>query len=152
MEDGQVLRILGVEPFTDSQFRSYIAIAPNSGAMADAVELLTTPSTALVSVGTAGSLGLISGDTILLDVVGIERRVRIVGLIEPENSLSAETLENLLITDISTAQELTSSEGYLSHIDLIVPDGKPGQLLLERLESALPPETTVLTPSTRLRP
>ena len=41
LEDGQVLRILGVEPFTDSQFRPYIAIAPNSGAMADAVELLT---------------------------------------------------------------------------------------------------------------
>ena len=149
LEDGRILRILGVEPFADFQFRPYIAIAPNSGAMADAVELLTTPSTVLVSVGTADSLGLISGDTILLDVVGMERRVRIVGLIEPENSLSAETLENLLITDISTAQELTSSEGYLSHIDLIVPDGKPGQLLLERLESALPPETTVLTPSTR---
>ena len=149
LEDGRVLRILGVEPFADSQFRPYIAITPNSGTMADAVELLTTPSTALMSVETADSLGLSPGNTIVLDVASIERNVRLVGLIEPENSLSAETLENLLITDISTAQELTSSEGYLSHIDLIVPGGKPGQLLLERLWSALPPETTVLTPSTR---
>lgn len=149
LEDGRILRILGVEPFADSLFRSYIGIAPNGGAMADVVELLTTPSTALMSVGTADSLGLSSGDAIALDIAGMERPVRIVGLIEPENSLSAETLENLLITDISTAQEMTSSEGYLSHIDLIVPDGESGRLLLERLESALPPETTVVTPSTR---
>ncbi len=151
LEDGRVLRILGVEPFADSQFRPYIGITPNGGAMADAVavELLTASSTALMSAGTADSLGLGPGDTIALDVTGIERNVRIVGLIEPENSLSAETLENLLITDISTAQELTSSEGYLSHVDLIIPDGEPGQLLLELLKSALPPETAVVTPSTR---
>ena len=148
-EDGRVLRILGVEPFADSQFRPYIGIAPNGNTMADVVELLTTPSTALMSMGTADSLGLSSGDTIALDVSGVERRVRIVGLIEPENRLSAETLENLLVTDISTAQELTSSEGYLSHVDLIIPDGEPGQLMLERLKSALPPETAVVTPSNR---
>ncbi len=148
-EDGRALRILGVEPFADSQFRPYIGIAPNGGAMADAVELLTTPSTALMSVGTADSLGLSSGDTIALDVAGIERRVRIVGLTEPENSLSAETLENLLITDISTAQELIGFEGRLSHVDLIVPPGEEGESLLEGVRAALPPDASVAASSAR---
>ena len=153
LEDERALRVLGVEPFADSQFRPYIGGGSYVGApeasMTYTVNLLATPATALMSVETARSLGLRAGDTVTLDVSGIEREINIAGLIVPQNSLSGEMLENLLITDISTAQELLAFEGRLSHIDLIIPPGEQGEPLLERIRSALPPETSLVSPSTR---
>ena len=153
LEDERVLRILGVDPFADSQFRPYI-VGSSTGGTPDqtityAFELLATPATGLMSMGSASSLGVRVGDTITLDVSGLEQEVRIVGLIAPQNSLSGEMLQDLLITDISTAQELTAFEGRLSHIDLIVPPGEEGRLLLERIGAALPPETSIVTPAAR---
>ena len=153
LEDDRVLRILGVEPFADSQFRPYTGGGSLGNtpveAMTHAFDLLAMPATGLISVGTADSLDLRAGDTIALDISGLDQEVRIVGLISPQNSLSGEMLEGLLITDIATAQELTDFEGRLSHIDLIVPPGEEGRLLLERVSAALPPETTIVTPSAR---
>ena len=103
-----------------------------------------------MSVGTADSLDLRAGGHYCSRYFPVwTRRSEIVGLIAPQNSLSGEMLQDLLITDISTAQELTDFEGRLSHIDLIVPPGEDGRLLLERVVAALPPETTVVTPSAR---
>lgn len=153
LEDGRALRILGVEPFADSQFRPYTGGGSFAGEPSESMtytfELLATPATALMSVDTAGALGLEAGDAVTLDVSGIEREVRIVGLIAPQNSLSGEMLENLLITDISTAQELMGLEGRLSHIDLIVPHGERGRSLLEGVRSALPPDASVAASSAR---
>ena len=153
LEGDRVLRILGVEPFADSQFRPYIGGSSFAGApdesMARVVELLSMPATGLMSVDTASSLGLKTGDSIALDVSGSEREVRVVGLIAPENRLSGETLKNLLITDISTAQELMGLEGRLSHIDLIVPRGEEGESLLEGVRAALPPDASVVESSAR---
>lgn len=153
LEDDRVLRILGVEPFADSQFRPYIGgnsfVGAPDESMARVVELLSMPATGLVSVGTASSLDLEAGDSIALDVSGVEREVRIVGLIAPENRLSGETLKNLLIADISTAQELMGLEGRLSHIDLIVPPGEEGESLLEGVRAALPPDASIVASSAR---
>ena len=146
-EDGRALRILGVEPFADSQFRPYLGAVNASASYM--VELLSTPATALVSVDTADSLRLATGDSVAIDVSGVERKVRIVGLIEPQNRLSGETLENLLITDISTTQELMGLEGRLSHIDLIVPPRERGQVMLGRVKAALPSDASVAASSAR---
>ena len=146
-EDGRALRILGVEPFADSQFRPYLGAADAPASYM--VELLATPATALMSVDTASSLGIEAGDAIALDISGVEREVRVVGLIEPQNRLSGETLENLLITDISTAQELMGLEGRLSHIDLIVPPGEEGESLLGGVRAALPSDASVAASSAR---
>ncbi len=148
LESGRLMRILGVEPFADFQFRPYLGGA-SATSIANIVELLSTPATGLVTVDTASSLGVGAGDVIELDVAGVKREVTIVGLMTPQNSLSVETLENLLITDISTAQELTGREGLLSHIDLIAPAGERGRVFLERARAALPPDVSVETPSTR---
>ena len=153
LEGDRVLRILGVEPFADSQFRPYIGgnsfVGAPDESMARVVELLSMPATGLVSVDTASSQGLGAGDSIALDISGVEREVRVVGLIAPENRLSGETLKNLLITDISTAQELMGLEGRLSHIDLIVPREEEGESLLEGVRAALPPDASVVESSAR---
>ena len=141
------LRLIGIDPIADSQFRPYTGsssiVGRSDAPTQNASFLLAKPNTALISVQTASSLGVQAGDSIPVQVSDAEREVEIVGLIEPRNELSRETLKNLLITDISTAQELIGFEGRLSHIDLIVPADARGEALLERIRSILPAEATI---------
>ncbi len=152
MRDGRALRILGVDPFADAQFRPYTGgssyIGASSAPIRYTAALLAEPATALMSVQTAETMGLRTGDAFTAEVAGVVRSISIVGLITPHNDLSRASLKDLLITDISTAQELTEFEGRLSRIDLIVPSGEQGEIL-ERIRSALPSEAALVSAASR---
>ena len=151
--DGGALRILGIDPLADSQFRPYTRSSPQVGRANAPVRnvafLLVTPNSALVSVGTAKELRLQAGDSVNLRISDKPHMVKIAGLIAPRNSLSSETLKNLVITDISTAQELIGYEGRLSHIDLIVSSDENGDESLARIRRVLPAEATLVSSTTR---
>ena len=151
--DGGALRILGIDPLADSQFRPYTRSSPQVGRANAPVRnvafLLVTPNSALVSVETAKELGLQAGDSVNLRISDKPHMVKIAGLIAPRNSLSSETLKNLVITDISTAQELIGYEGRLSHIDLIVSSDENGDESLARIRRVLPAEATLVSSTTR---
>ena len=158
LDEGRTLRLLGIEPLADAQFRPYTgsgAASGRAGAPANfTTALLASPNTALISTDTAESLGmraggLRAGDILTLSIADRRRSVEVVGLIAPQNSLSAESLRNLLIMDISTAQELLGFEGRLSRIDLIIPQGNEGEILLERIRSTLPNEAALLSSAAR---
>ena len=148
LRDNRALRILGVDPFADSRFRPYTGGGSYVGASNAPVRytaaLLAKPATALMSVETAASLALSAGDVIMPEIAGVGREITIVGLVTPHNDLSRESLRDLLIMDISTAQELTEFQGRLSRIDVIVPPGEQGELP-ERIRSALPPEAALVS-------
>ena len=55
-------------------------------------------------------------------MAGARRALAIVGLLEPADAGSARALEDLLVVDIATAQELLGADGRLTRIDLIVED------------------------------
>ena len=151
--DGGALRILGIDPLADSQFRPYTRSSPQVGRANAPVRnvafLLVTPNSALVSVETAKELGLQAGDSVNLRISDKPQMVKIAGLITPHNSLSSETLKNLVITDISTAQELIGNEGRLSHIDLIVSSDENGDESLARIRRVLPAEATLVSSASR---
>ena len=150
---GGALRLLGIDPLADSQFRPYTRSSPQVGRanapMRNVASLLVTPNSALVSVETAKELGLQAGDSVNLRISDKPQMVKIAGLITPRNSLSSETLKNLVITDISTAQELIGYEGRLSHIDLIVSSDENGDESLARIRRVLPAEATLVSSTTR---
>jgi putative ABC transport system permease protein len=100
---------------------------------------MARPGTALISALTARDLGIERGDSLTLRVASIRRAVRIVGLMEPSDALSARALADLLVTDIATAQELLGVPGRLSRIDLIIGADAAGQALLDKIARALPP-------------
>ena len=102
-----------------------------------------------MSVATADSLGVQAGDSFPLRIAGVKHDVEVAGLITPRNSLSDETLRNLLITDISTAQELMGLEGHLSRIDLILPSDAPGVALQRRIAETLPAEASIVSSQSR---
>ncbi len=132
---GRVVQILGLDPFSERGFRSYLE---QGAAGLDIDVLLTEPGSVLTSARTAADLGLEPGASLVLDFAGEERKARLAGLLEP-HELRQEALADLLVADVSTAQELLGVEGRLTRIELILDDG-PGQAArIAQIEALLPP-------------
>jgi putative ABC transport system permease protein len=145
------LQLLGIDPFADAPFRGFLG-QPGSqtvGQTADVAALtafLTRPGAVLVSKPVAEQYSLKPGDALTLNVNGYPKNAVIAGLLVPDNSLTQRTLEGLVIADIATAQELTGTTGYLSRIDLILPDDAQA---VQRLQSWLPAGLRVIPASAR---
>ncbi len=99
---GQVVSVLGVDPFAEAAFRPFVG-GPGSGL--DAGTFLTVPGAVLLSEGTAAALGVAVGDTLGLRVGGRPEVAEVVGLLQPDDDRSASALQNLLVADVATAQE-----------------------------------------------
>src|SRR5262249_34992587 len=97
-------------------------------------DLVGRSGTALIAAPTARDLGMTIGQDLRVDVGGESRTLTIVGLLEPADPASTRALEQLLVTDIATAQELFGAIGRLSRIDLLVDDAT----LLARIAETLP--------------
>jgi putative ABC transport system permease protein len=144
--DKRTLTVLGVDPFAEAPFRAYV---PKSGGPVDLNAFLTEPGAALLTRRTARALGVGVEDSLEVTVEGVARRLRVVALLEPEDEGSARAMESLVLTDISTAQELLGQVGRLSRIDLKLPGGKAGEEQLSRLGALLPEGTEVVRPGAR---
>ena len=136
---GRTLHVLGIDPFADADFRPYLdgqdrREARGRDGLARAGDLVGRAGTALIAATTADGLGLAIGRELAIEVAGARRTLTIVGLLEPADAGSARALEDLLVTDIATAQELFGAAGRLARIDLMVEDAA----LLARIGQALP--------------
>ena len=87
--------------------------------------LLTEPYTGLLSGTPAESSGIRKGDTIEILYGSRSESVRVAGLIDSGDGGGMKGVEGVLITDISTAQELLNKTGTLSHIDLAIDAKSP---------------------------
>lgn len=141
------LQLLGVDPFAEAPFRSYLA-GPQSDAVSftgDLATFLTRPGAAFISSSLAERYGLVpcsdfeptetgerdgSGQLceITLVIAGQARDAFIAGLLEPGTNgngpdrLNQRALDGLIMVDLATAQELTGQLGRLDRIDLILPE------------------------------
>jgi putative ABC transport system permease protein len=123
----QLLRLLGVDPFAEPPFRAYLSNIEVAGEDQNAFEALNAfiaePNTALVSQTLADRFGIETGDELTILANAQRTPLRIVGVLRPADRVSADALDNLLLTDIATAQALTVGAGRLTRIDLILPEG-----------------------------
>ena len=110
---------------------------------------LTEPGAALLTRRAAQALGLEVGSTLDVGVEGVKRQLRVVALLEPEDEGSARALDSLVLTDISTAQEVLGQQGRLSRIDLKLPGGEAGEARLASLRPLLPEGAEVVRPRAR---
>ncbi len=139
---GRIFHLLGVDAFAEAPFRPYLAplgATPDN----DFRALLTQPATGLLTTGTARQLGLGIGDALTVRVGTRQRAITLVGTLDPGENASA--VENLLITDIATAQEILGLVGRLSRIDVLAPEGEGGQKLLAMIRRILPAGAEVLS-------
>jgi len=139
--DGQPMRLLGVDPFAEAPFRSYLG--PGDQAQGPAAnylsELMVQPNTVLLSTEVAARYGLAVGDMLTVRHGANRIDLTIVGLLAPSDDLSRRALDGLLATDIATAQEVLGKVGRIDRIDLIVPAGVEGEAILQRVGAVLPP-------------
>lgn len=131
-EPGRALRILGIDPFVEAPFRTYVA----PGVTTDLRTFLTRPGAALMSTPTATRLGLEPGAALPIAVEGVKKEIVLVGRIDLPGELAARALEDLIVTDVATAQELLDQRGRLSRIDLIIDDSPEGAALRQRVALA----------------
>jgi len=143
---GGLMQFLGIDPFSEPPFRNYLAISPGKEAnvKGDLVGFLTQPGSVLISAKTAERYGIGIGQQVELDLGGRQTVVQIIGLLKPADRLSQRALDNLLLVDISTAQELTGKLGKLDRIDVIIPEKK--------VDSASKSINAMLPVNTRLLP
>ncbi|MGB8644294.1 MAG: FtsX-like permease family protein, partial [Anaerolineae bacterium] len=130
---GETMHVLGVDLFSEAPFRSYLTNSQQLP-LESLAAFFTRPGAVFISADTAGRLNLKPGAPITLEIAGANKTVTIAGLLQPPNDVSARALEGLMLTDISTAQELFGMNGRLSHIDLIA---TPAQA--EAIAQTLPP-------------
>ena len=143
--DAQPMRLLGVDPFAEPPFRSYLG--PGDQAQAPAAsflrELMVTPGAVLLSTDVAARYGLKAGDPLTIRSGTDKTTLTIAGLLQPADDLSRRALDGLIVADIATAQEVLGKVGKLSRIDLIVPEGQGAKGeendTLRAIQSILPP-------------
>jgi putative ABC transport system permease protein len=145
---GRTLQLLGIDPFSEAPFRPYLAGGRGQGVRALGT-LVTEPGAVLLSRETAEDLGARVGGTLVLRVSGRGRPVRVVGLIEPENARSAQALRNLVVADLTTAQEVLAQPGRLSRVDLVLSGGRGSEEILARVRAALPPGIEIVAAPAR---
>lgn len=121
----QPLRLLGVDPLAEPPFRNYLTTVEvisedDINAFEAVTRFISEPGTMLISQTLADELAVQPGDSVTLNVSGELRTVRVIGLLRPEDELSQQALDNLLLTDIATAQEIAGMPGRISRIDLIL--------------------------------
>jgi putative ABC transport system permease protein len=136
--DAQPMRLLGIDPFADAPFRSFLG-TQDPGAAPDYLDdLLVRPNTALLSQDVARRYGVAPGQSLTIRR-GVEvTEIEVVGLLAPADDLSRRALDSLLLTDIATAQEVLGRVGRLDHIDLILTAGAAGEAEMARIAELLP--------------
>lgn len=117
----QPMRLVGIDPFAEPPFRTYFGGEQSEG-VAGIIPFLARPRTVILSQPVAQEYGLDLGDELTLALAGGEIGVEVVGLLQPADDINRRALDNLLFTDIATAQEMLGMIGRLSHVDLIVED------------------------------
>jgi putative ABC transport system permease protein len=141
----RALRVLGVDPFAERPFRAYgpggqstprSTEGAGGGGGAALARLLTEPGAALVSARLARQLGLApSRARVDLLVGGVRRTLSLAGTLpEPaQGAPEAAALDDVVVTDIATAQEWLGQVGRLTHIDLLLPPGPAGDRTRARI-------------------
>ncbi|MDZ7621469.1 MAG: FtsX-like permease family protein [Candidatus Competibacteraceae bacterium] len=132
-QKGQLLQILGVDPFAEGPFRE--PAADLTGGDFNLTALVLEPDAALLPQALGEQVTLRRGEQrFTLKRVG---------------TLEGPELDGLIVTDLATAQNLLGRLGFLSHIDLILPEGPAGERLAAELRDWLPAGLRLERPAER---
>ena len=138
--DMQPMRLLGVDSFAESPFRNYLD--DDSTGFADTngfTAFMVQPNTVLLSAVLANQYNLSVGNFIHIQVGGHRQSLQIVSVLQSHEKNEQRALDGLLITDIGTTQEVLGKVGRLDRVDLIIPEGTQGEIILKHITAILPP-------------
>jgi putative ABC transport system permease protein len=143
--------VMGVDLFAEQSMRAFTGEAQTGGDDTTPGEslfrdFLTRPDAVTMSQSTATQFGLQVGQGFDVSASGRYFGATLLGTFGEEDT---GALANVLVTDVATAQAWLDSIGWLTRIDVRLPDGDDAALA--RLESALPEGHHGLTAAGRTR-
>ncbi len=135
------LQAVGIDPFVEAPFRDFV-VGERDVPTAELAAFLTNPQGISISRSLAERNGLDIGSRIDLKSSGVLHPVTIVGLLDSERALNQQAVNEMLVMDVATAQEITGRLGRLDRVDLILPADQPG--VVENLQQRLPDGVRVI--------
>lgn len=144
----RTFQLLGIDPFSAISFHGYMS---DANIDQGTPRLITEPGTFLMTAANADSLGMHIGDTLKIEIGGVQHTLILAGLINAPDTFNRQALATVLFTDITTAQELVGTTGYLTRIDLMLTNDRRDRKLLKRIRERLPAGTVIIGTDTRTR-
>jgi putative ABC transport system permease protein len=143
---GLALHVLGIDPFSEGPFRPFVV---GGGLGVDVADFVTAPRAVVMSLATAEGAGVGVGDTLPVLVDGEAWGLPVVGTVDPSDPLQRSGLSDVLLMDVSGAQEVLGMVGGLSRVDLRLPEGEAGERLAERVRGVIAPGESLVAAGTR---
>lgn len=143
------VQILGVDPLAERSFRDHFSPGADTGMPKDLSGFMTRSDAAILPEATARRLAVKRGDSFELLIAGKPRRLQVEAIIAGLQAESIQSLDDWVIVEIATAQELLGMTGRLTRIELILQPGAAGTEEIERLRLQLPPEAELVTAASR---
>jgi putative ABC transport system permease protein len=140
---GEYLHLLGVDPFTDSEFRTF-EVKKLGSQKIDSRRWFSDPSAVAITKAFAESHHLDAGSTFRVRVGETVKSLRVAFLLDaPEGD------SHLAAMDIGWLQELSGDAGKLTSVLFRVSDPLDPAPVIARLKQLLPPTVSVQTPQSR---
>ncbi len=117
--EGFTATFLGLDPFSEKEFRNFIS-ADLTGGDTQLAQFLSSSNTVLIPESFAREAKINSGDTLSLKWGDGFLSVVCVGLIKSNEDVSGDRIEQFIISDIETARKLFKKGDFISYIDLIL--------------------------------
>ncbi|MBN2012824.1 ABC transporter permease [candidate division KSB1 bacterium] len=133
-EPPRICTLLGIDPFAEHAMRPEHFPVITSRAFGR-MNFMIQPNAILLPAKLAADLNVTAGDTTILQINNQQQTFHIAGVLNAESDDGNAMLENIILADIATAQELLNMPGRLSRIDLVVPDNRAD--LLDRIQTRL---------------
>jgi len=141
---GEPLYLLGIDIFSDQQFRNYQFYEPTE----EDLQFLKDPKAIAITEKLASRHGLKKGDVLPLIFGSKKVTLTITHLLKMEGP--AKSLEgNFGLMDIASAQEALEKMGLIDRIDLIVEKSSDLDGVEKELKKVMPPGTEIRRPETR---
>lgn len=140
----QPLRMLGVDFFAENPFRNYLEVSRGSSQQ-DTTEFITMfaqQNPVVISENMANRFDVEVGDRIILSINAQEVEATVVGLLQPNDTFTQQVLDDLILTNLSTAQNLLDMPDTIHRIDLILPEDYD----LTQIQAILPDGALLTTP------
>jgi putative ABC transport system permease protein len=140
---GEYLHLLGVDPFTDSEFRTFEVKKLDSPKI-DSNRWFSDPSAVAVTKAFAQSHHLDPGSTFRVRLGETVKSLTVAFLLDAPESDS-----HLAAMDIGWLQELSGDAGQLTSVLFRVSDPLDPAPVIARLKQLLPPTVSIQTPQSR---
>ncbi|MGF1656332.1 MAG: FtsX-like permease family protein [Verrucomicrobiales bacterium] len=145
---GEFLRVLGIELFTNGDFRTFDFLPPPGEESPDFEAWLGRPGQAAVSDPLMERLGWGRGETRSVETDRGLVEITAQGVVRFEDGLSAGG-DRWALMDIGWAQELLGWQGRISRVLILVEQEASVTEVAERLQEKLPPGVAVRRPEQR---